>query len=176
MYLFKLIKYQDGGIFTPIFFHYWYSISNIFLNKGIQGGGVVFRVFCVFFDFQQRKKVIQNVLTTPIMNQGNNIEQNWKFMYFTTPSGGYPAVQKISSGGGGVAFREISLFFYRFQESKSIIQNESTTSILYIRDLIDQNWKSVLFFIPSGGCPATQKNMQVHVLKMLFFCKNFKFL
>ena len=91
-------------------------ISNIFLNKGIQGG-VAFRVFCVFFDFQQRKKVIQNVLTTPIMNQGNNIEQNWKFMYFTTPSGGYPAVQKISSGGGSL-FEKFRYFSIAFKKAK----------------------------------------------------------
>ena len=142
-------------------------ISNIFLNKGIQGGGRFSR-FLRFPWFSTKKKSDPKCIDDPNNESG---EQHWtklKVYVLYYPLRRVPGRPK-NFVRGGVAFREISLFFYRFQESKSIIQNESITSILNIRDLIDQNWKSVLFFIPSGGCPATQKKYASICFKNVFF-------
>ena len=99
---------------------------------------------------------------TSKMNKRNSIDRKKKCIYFGTPSGGYPAVQKISWGG---IFHQILLFLSDFQKRKMAPQNEFTTSILNTGHLFDQNWRSILFVTPSGGCPAAQK-------KSAGICKN----
>ena len=42
---------------------------------------------------------------------GHNIDRNKIFIYFGTPSGGLPAVQKISSGGGSRNVLKFIIFF-----------------------------------------------------------------
>ena len=77
--------------------------------SGIRGEGGHFH-FQRFSSLSTKKKTTSNVSRSSILNKQDNIDHNWKFIYFGTPSGGSPAVQKFSSGGGHF-YAKIDFFF-----------------------------------------------------------------